>query len=312
MEGRGLPPGARNRRLADAPLVSVVVASRAERALLDACLGALVPQCNRCGAELVVARAGASAELQAAYPSVLWIGAPQDTTLPALRAIGMAAAEGDVVALTEDHCVPAPDWLGQIVAAQRSGPDVVGGMMENARRDRAVDWAAYFAEYGSYLGEPQAGAPPQVTAANAAYGRSVVEDVIAAAREGHWENVAHDRLRSRGRAVAFLRTAAVYENQRHRIVDFCRDRFAHGRVYAAARLAEEGRGRRWLYVLGSPLLPFLLTGRVARAAGRSRLGPFVRALPLTFTFLAAWSVGEAVGYLGGPRRGGGGGVSGRA
>jgi glycosyltransferase involved in cell wall biosynthesis len=305
MEGPGLPPGARARRLADAPLVSVVVASRAERTLLDACLGALLPQCSRLGAELVVARAGSTVDLEAAYPAATWIAAPADASLPALRAAGMAAAEGDVVALTEDHCLPAPDWLDRIVTAQPSGAAVVGGAMENARRDRAVDWAAYFAEYGTYLGEPPDGAAPSVAAANVAYRRSVVDDVIAAAREGHWENVAHDRLRARGHVIAFLRSAAVYENRRHRFIGFCRDRFAHGRDYAAVRLTEAGSGRRWLYFLGSPLLPFLLTGRVARAAGRSRLGPFVRALPLTFAFLTAWSAGEAVGYIGGPRRGGG-------
>lgn len=309
-ESRGLPPGARTRRLADAPLISVVVASRAERALLDACLGALLPQCARLGAELVVARAGGSADIEAAYPTAVWVAAPADASLPALRAAGMAVADGDVVALTEDHCVPAPDWLSQIVAAQKSGAEVVGGAMENARRDRAVDWAAYFAEYGSYLADPPAGAVPMVAAANVAYRRSVVDDVIAAAREGHWESVAHDRLRARGHAIAFLKTAAVYENRRHRFIGFCRNRFAHGRDYAAVRLAEEGSGRRWLYLLGAPLLPFLLTGRVARAAGRSRLGPFVRALPLTFAFLTAWSAGEAVGYLGGPRLRAGGGAPG--
>jgi hypothetical protein len=44
----------------------------------------------------------------------------------------------------------------------------------------------------------------------------------------------------------------------------------------------------------------LLTWRVARASARSRWGTFLRALPATFLFLTAWSVGEAVGYLRGP------------
>jgi hypothetical protein len=173
--------------------------------------------------------------------------------------------------------------------------------MENARRDRAIDWAAYFAEYGTYISEAAAGEAQQLTSANVAYGRSVVGDVVAAAREGHWENVAHDRLAAQGRTVAFLTTAAVYQNASHRFPDFCRDRFAHGRDYAVKRLAEGGSGRRWLYLAGTPLLPFLLTGRVAKAAGRSRLGAFVRALPLTLLFLSAWSAGEAAGYLRGAR-----------
>jgi hypothetical protein len=279
----------------------VVVASRQERALLEACLASLLPQCSAHQAELIVARAGTVVALEAAYPSVTFVEAPAGVALPALRAAGMAVADGDVVALTEDHCVVAPDWLGQMLAAQAAGADVVGGVMENSRRDRAIDWAAYFAEYGTYISAAPAGDLQQVTAANVAYGRSVVGDVIAAAREGHWEKVAHDRLFARGRTVAFLATAAVYQNRSHRFADFCRDRFAHGRDYAMERLAEEGTGRRWFYLIGAPLLPFLLTGRIARAAGRRQLGPFVRALPYTFLFLAAWSAGEAAGYLRGPR-----------
>ncbi len=210
--------------------MSVVVASSGDRTLLDACLTALLPQCAALDAELIVARPGPLQDLEAAYPTVAFVGAPPGASVPALRAAAMATAEGDVVALTEDHCVPAADWLGLIVAAQRSGADVVGGPMENGRPERTLDWAAYFAEYGTYLAPPPSGGPPAVTAANVAYGRSVVDDVIAAARDGNWENVAHDRLSARGRAVAFLATAAVFENQRHRFGAFCRDRFVHGRA----------------------------------------------------------------------------------
>jgi hypothetical protein len=300
MDVRGLPPGARGLRLGETPRISVVVASRGERAQLDTCLAALLPQCIRLEAEVIVSRSGALGTLEGAYPGVSFVDAPAGASWPTLRAAGMAVAEGDVVALTEDHCVPGRDWLEEIVSAQRSGADVAGGAMENGRRERAIDWAAYFAEYGVYLSATPASEPPHITAANVAYGRSVVEDVIAAAREGHWENVAHDRLAARGRTVAFLRTAAVYENQSHRFADFCRDRYGHGRDYACARLGEEGVRRRWLYLLGTPLLPFVLARRIASAAGPERRRPFLRALPFTLLFLGAWAAGEAVGYARGP------------
>ena len=78
------------------------------------------------------------------------------------------------------------------------------------------------------------------------------------------------------------------------------DRFEHGRDYARRRLAEEPFTNRWLMLLASPILPFLLTTRVARAAGPTRWATFLRALPATLAFLTAWSAGEAVGYLLGP------------
>lgn len=306
-------PGGRAIRLGEGPSLSVVVASFRERPLVDACLASLLPQCRALGAETIVARACSDpveiAEMEAAYPSVRFVRAPADATIPQLRAAGMAAAGGDIVALTEDHCVVAPDWVPQLLRAHAGDADIVGGSMDNAQRRRAVDWAAYFAEYGFFAERAeQPGQRPMLTGANVAYSRRVVDDVVAWAREGEWENVAHDRLWARGSTLQFLRTAAVYQNRSHRFLDFCRDRFVHGLDYARRRLVGEGGLRRWLYLPGTAVLPLLLTMRVGRAIGSDQRGPFLRALPLTFAFLAAWSAGEAVGYwLGasGPRTGDG-------
>ena len=175
--------------------------------------------------------------------------------------------------------------------------------MDNARRSRVVDWAAYFAEYGFFAPErPEAKAgAPLLTGANIAYKRHVIADVIGWAQEGEWENVAHDRLVAKGSMLRFARTAAIYQNQTYSVASFCVDRYVHGRDYARKRLVEEGP-KRWVLFAASPILPPLLTWRVARASARTRWGTFLRALPATFLFLTAWSVGEAVGYLRGPAR----------
>ncbi|CAN5407122.1 hypothetical protein BH24GEM3_BH24GEM3_12380 [soil metagenome] len=304
---RGLPAGARGIRFSTGPSLTVVVASCRERELLDACLAALLPQCEAHAAEVVVARAAEAAEvheLEHDYPGVRFVEAAPRSTIPELRAEGMAAAEGDIVALTEDHCVVSEDWLAQMLRAQSAGADVVGGAMDNAQRQRAIDWAAYFAEYGFFAeGEGRsATAEPKITGANVTYSRRVLDEVIRWGRQGEWENVAHSRLAAQGSALQFLRTAAVYQNQNYRFWDFCRDRYEHGRDFARRRLVDEGTGRRWLYLPGSFALPGILLTRVARATGRQNRGPFLRALPLTAAFLVAWSVGEAVGYLKGPAR----------
>ena len=295
----------RSARRADRPSVSVVVASNRERALLDACLSSLLPQCARQGAELIVARAASPNEVAAlarAMPQVRFVAAPRDATIPQLRGIGMNEAAGDIVALTEDHCVAEDHWLEVIMRHAMEGADVVGGVVGNAQRARAVDWGAYFAEYGFFApGRPDGdGGAPLLTAANVAYSRRVLDAVVAWARQGEWENVAHDRLLARGSILRFARTAEIYQNDNYRFGAFCADRFRHGRDYARRRLAEEPFTNRWLMLLAAPLLPFLLTGRVARAAGPTRWTTFLRALPATFAFLTAWSVGEAVGYLLGP------------
>src|SRR5690348_16214454 len=105
LDNQVAPSVKRGPRRGSAPTVSVVVASNRDKALLQACLGSLLGQCQRLNAELLVARAGTSsdvASLGKTYPSVRFLAASVDASIPQLRALGMAQASGDVVALTED------------------------------------------------------------------------------------------------------------------------------------------------------------------------------------------------------------------
>lgn len=295
------------------PSVSVVVASCRERELLEACLSSVLSQSRRLGAEVVVARpedAGDLEPLRTSHPDVRFEPAPEGSNVPQLRAVGMAAARGDIVALTEDHCVAEEGWLRSLVEAHADGGEVVGGAMENARCASTVDWAAFFAEYGLFAGDGGGSGPeeddegaPSMTGANVSYARELVDRVVERAGRGEWENVIHDELAASGRAMEFLETAAVAHNRSWGVREFCVDRFLHGRDYARRRLDDAPIGRRWLWLVGTPVLPMLLCARIARAAAGRHPGIFLRALPATLLFLAAWSAGEAAGYLLGPAHG---------
>ena len=286
---------------------AVVVASNRDPALLHACVASLLPQCVAAHADLIVARAGALApedidRLTACGVRLLF--APADATIPELRGRGMQGAVADLVAVTEDHCVADAGWLEALQRAAGTDADVIGGGMDNARRARAVDWGAYFSEYGFFSSErsatPGTDAPPLLTGANVAYARSVAGRVAAWAIAGDWENVAHRRLAAEGRLLRFAPRAVILQNKSYAFGSFCVDRYEHGLDYARTRLALDGTHRRWVLFAATPVLPFLLTIRVARAAARGRLATFLRAVPATFAFLGAWSLGEAVGYLAGP------------
>ena len=287
----------------DAPRTSVVVASCRTTSLLEACLASLRPQCKMCQAELIVARNVAEAELELLrqnYPEVRFLAVPESRGIPLLRAAGLKAARGSVVAFTEDHCVAATDWLQQLLRASREGFDVVGGAMDNAQQGRAVDWAAYFSEYGFFA--QKGGTHPQgplLTGANVAYARNVLEEVVSYAAQGEWENVIHAHLAAAGRKLRFFPDAVIYQNKNCGFLEFCRDRYQHGYDYARRRLVDKGT-RRWLYMPGSLALPLLQTARVARAVGRHQRWAFLRALPLTVALFGAWSMGEAIGYWHGP------------
>jgi hypothetical protein len=278
---------------------SVVVASRQPAGQLRACLDALAPQCRRAGAELVVARdpaAGPAGDLAGAR----LVEGPPGAAIPVLRGLGVAAAGGDPVALTEDHLVPADDWLERLLPAIPPDVEGAGGGMENAARGRLTDWAAYFADYGFYSrARPEPAGPPLLTDANVAYRAAVAPLVAAWAGEGAWENVVHDRLAALGHRLVLTRGARVRHLHRYRVGPFLRNRFGHGFDYARSRLAEAPGTSRALRAATAPLLVPVLFARIARAAWREAPAAFWLAAPLTVAFLAGWAAGEAAGYLAG-------------
>jgi hypothetical protein len=120
---RGLPPGLRRARLGSGPTVSVVVASRSAGPALGGYLAALGSQCHAAGAELVVALSAAAAEvdsLRAAHPAARIVVSPSARTPGELRAVGMAEAEGDIVALADDGAELPPDWVASLLHGPRA------------------------------------------------------------------------------------------------------------------------------------------------------------------------------------------------
>lgn len=282
-------------------MISVVVASCRSGVQLADTLASLAEQCRAMDAELIVARSGSAygAPLGAVVAHRI-VNCPAGATIPEIRGAGLHAASGDWVAMTEDNCVATPDWLRTLAGGFSPDVQIVGGAMGNARRERAIDAGAAFAEYGFFGpgGRPaRASSPPLVTGANVAYHRSVMADVAQWASGGDWEDVIHHRLGRAGARFAVVPAARIDQNLEYSLAAFCQDRFEHGRDYARVRSSGMSFLRRLAFALPTPALPFVLGARIWRSSGRYDVGPFVRSLPWTLTFLGAWAVGEFIGYL---------------
>ena len=279
--------------------VAVVIASMRPAELVAQTLAALRPQCQRLGASIVVARPAHRTQTldHDLGDNVRVVAAPTDATLPVVRGTGLANADADWVALTEDNCVPDPRWLETLLAAANPGLAVVGGGMGNALDGRLIDWAAYFAEYGFYGPQRTSSVDHLVTDANVMYARHVLGRVSAWALAGSWEDDIHLRLHQAGAQFGFAPAAIVRQNEPQRFLPFCANRFDHGRQFAAVRAANIGRAERLARAMTTPLLPVVLLARIARAAGAGSPSAFLRSMPLTLAFLASWGAGEFSGYL---------------
>lgn len=280
---------------------SVAIASFRGLASLERTLRAVVAQTTE-AAEIVVSRAGNDVDaLAAQYPQVRFLTFPTITSLPTLRGRALTATSGDPVALTEDHCVPDPQWLQAFCEARAQGAEVIGGGMSHMASGQLIEWGVYFSEYGFFSHtRPAAPGVPLVTGANVAYARTIVTELSEWMAHGAWENVVHDRLAARGVPFHFSREARVQHGHRYTFLAFCVDRYQHGRDYARDRLRERG-SNRWARAAVAPLLPFVLFHRVTRAAAGESRAAYWAASPYTLAFLAAWALGEAAGNVIPPR-----------
>jgi hypothetical protein len=221
-----------------------------------------------------------------------------------LRAHAAAIARGEIVAFSEDHCVPELGWCVAVIEAHRSSPDAdfVGGAVRNGSTQTLVDWANFLSTFAEFLpplpSEPGARVPP---AANLSFKRLALPD--REPKPGWIELQLVPRLHAEGRVVLSEKPRVVHVQSHGGLgtfsVHFHNGRATMGlpghRVTARLVLAE---------ILRHLWLPWQLWWQTRLAVrARSWLPRRARlSLPLVLGLAMCHSAGELVGLLAGPGR----------
>lgn len=281
--------------------ISVVIAWVNDLDLLLPGLDALRQQSRRPEEIIVVTRhnAGSQQRLQSLYPEIILIGAAANTTITALRSIGIKRASGSIIAVTEDHCVPSLDWISTIERRMQGGCSVVGGPVENAPGHRLRDWAAFLLEYAGAIGPATDGPVRGLPGNNVAYRREIASGLCEVLESGRWESFYHDQLIDRGVVLTSEPSMIVYHRRPFYFWYFISQRFHFCRSFAAMRCQSFSIGQRLKYGLGSALLPPLLALRGLRTlmAKKRYVGLYLLCSPLIVVYLVAGAWGEMVGYF---------------
>ena len=223
------------------------------------------------------------------------IAGPPGADAHRLRRTGSSLVRESVIAFTEDSCILSPGWLAAWTIAF-ADPLLMAatGPVEHLGGGSALDEAVFLCEYAPFLsGRAQSN---RLAGNNFAVRASALD---LSSTDIHESEVA----RSAGR-VGFVAGASVLHARRYRLGSAIHDRLRFGFRYGRLRAASSSGIRRAIY-LG--LGPAILASQIARLAwtlARKRRGGSALALGgvLTLALLAAWSVGEWLGWVVGDGR----------
>jgi GT2 family glycosyltransferase len=282
--------------------VSVVIAAWNSRALLERCLASLEDQCRAGDPEIIVVSNydnGSREMIEKRFPQVRFLRLPEGTTVPRLRAEGIRQARGEVVALIEDQCFVDRDWCAEIKKAHRLPYLAVGGSVENASTERAIDWAVYFYDYGRYMLPGVAGAAAELPGNNVSYKRAALQSIERAFRNGFFETFINWELKASGGELFFAPSAIVYHNRSYETGEAFSECYHHGRAFAGKRVSGVGLAVRVARAIATLALPVVLSSRIVRATvgKRRHIKELLLALPHITLLMVTWSFGELTGYL---------------
>lgn len=234
------------------------------------------------------------------YPFATLIAADQGhrRSVPELRAMGAEQAQGELVAILEEHCIAPGHWVETIRSSFQAGDAAIGGPIVDHNYDRLRDWVVYFTEYHNYLPPWSPGERYLLNGANIVYDRQILLRHRDLLRSGYWEVELHPRLAREGvfRAVPAM---GVYHTGPFAYGYYLEQRYLLSRVWGACNREKVSLAKRWTYILAAPAFPLFLVARVAQrvVARRCRVDKFIAALPLLAPVAVAYVWGEWNGYV---------------
>jgi len=290
------------------PKISIVIVVHQESPCFHLVLNQLRLQTAASKLECIVVTAGGGIT-ETAFPSgkLHGLASIRIVSLDAIesagqaKAAGVAAAAAPLVAFIEDHSLPEKNWAESLIKAHEKGKyAAVGSVVCNANPETARSWGCFLVYYGQYMfARPE---PQHLPANHSSYRRDLLLTYgpqLAAMLDA--EYVLHQDLLKKG-FILFQEPAAIACHVNHsRLRPSLEEYLYASRVFATERSFYWKATKRAVYALGSFLLPWIRTFRIATGLSACDLNPAIlaKALPHIFLILCAGAAGEFLGYASG-------------
>jgi glycosyltransferase involved in cell wall biosynthesis len=285
--------------------LSIVVATTHPWPEVRACLDSLRDQARTLGAEILLVDGdgqGLPERAAGEYPNVKRLER-KGASVFSLRALGIAEASGDIIAITEDHCRVAPEWCERILVAHRENPEAaaIGGAVENGATSSLIDWANFALVFSPFMPPVETGESEVIALqANISYKRRVIPRDMG--ELGMMEMLFNRVLRERGEKLVADGRILVQHHQSHDWFKTFASHFHNGRSIAGYRLRGMSRIER-VARMGSTIIlpPFLLYRTLRNVYLKGRLtDEILTSVPLIVPLVFCHAAGELIGYIKGP------------
>jgi hypothetical protein len=282
--------------------LTVIVATTQPWPELRMCLDSLHEQAVAENAELLVVDGhgqGLPDEALRRYPRVTRLALPGASVLQ-MRAFAMAQSQGDVVAITEDHCRVAPSWCRRIIQAHREHPHaaVIGGAVENGSDRGIVHWASFFIVNGAAMPPVRTGVRRKVAGqACVSYKQRVVPRDVPPLGRMEW--MLNEDLRRRRETLVTEDIIRVAHVQPLSFREACAIHYHDSRTIAGFRLERTGWLERGIRLAACFVMPPLLFLRTVAPvlAKRRHLGWVAASLPMIGVLVVCRAAGALVGFI---------------
>jgi glycosyltransferase involved in cell wall biosynthesis len=286
------------------PILSIVIGAQNVRSTITPCLQSLLSQVGDQSIEIIVvddSSDGTTEIVASQFPTAILMRSQQQQLIPHLWGIGIKQATAPIIAITTAHCIPAPNWINNILATTDSENTAAGwgGVILPPSNLSPRDWAVYFSRYSAFMPPVNAGTVTEIAGDNAIYRKVALDLCWKQPQQGFWETLFHHELRQHGKTLYLAPTVEVCLGETQNSWDFCQSRLRHGYHYGSTR-PETTWLMRLIRIGAAPMLMPFLVLRIGQRIVQHRpdwLPIYLLALPWLVIFLSAWSLGEVQGYL---------------
>jgi hypothetical protein len=289
----------------------VIVPTRCEWPAIEPVVDALRTQIIAVGAELVVVDGtdqgnALDRQMAAVTPELVPVTHAPGSDIYALRAVGLTEASGEIVAMTEDHCVPAADYVASILASHERHPELaVAGAVINGSTSRLIDRVNFLVVHARNLPphDELPGATWIPTPSNISYKRAAVPLEVP---ERGWLETVHNVALLKANQVAFDDRIIVRHVQSTGRLGTFRNHFHAGKSMgglARAAIGPRAAQLRWGYREAMRVPAHLVrpVWQLRRRSASDRRA-VLSSLPLVVAVSALDAIGFACGVLAGPGR----------